>query len=169
MKLRNIIVFAALVALYSCNQPTKETNENTSVSKAEVIETSSNTPTTENVADAPKAFAAFKFEESTHDFGEIEQGDVVKHTFQFTNSGDAPLLISDIKTTCGCTTPNYTREPVAPGETGQIDVQFNSAGKAGVQNKVITIYANTQNQRETVSITTSVKVEKAIEGPFKVQ
>lgn len=171
MKLKSILGVAIVFALYSCDKPVNQEVGDSSVAKAEVIETSNTTSAAQTPAEtnAPKAYAAFKFEESTHDFGEIKQGDVVKHTFKFTNSGEAPLLISDIKTTCGCTTPKYTREPVQPGETGEIDVQFNSSGKSGKQNKVITIFANTMNQRETISITTSIKVEKQIDGPFKVQ
>lgn len=171
MNLRNILGVIILFTLYSCDKPASQTEQATAsaAEKAEVIETSNTTAAETSNVETPKTFAAFQFEKSTHDFGEIKQGDIVKHTFKFTNIGEAPLLISDIRTTCGCTTPNYTREPIAPGESGEIDVQFNSNGKSGVQNKVITIFANTEKQRETVSITTSVKVEKKMDGPFKVQ
>ncbi len=167
------IALTLFVLLQACsNEQTQEsTTQEKETPKAKVVETA-NTAAPEKdqpTAKEDKAFAAFSFEETEHYFGEIKQGDIVKHTFNFTNIGDAPLLITDIKTTCGCTTPNYTREPVAPGESGEIEVQFNSAGKSGLQNKVITIYANTKQQRETISISTLVKVEKEVKGPYKVQ
>lgn len=118
---------------------------------------------------AKPTFPAFDFEETDYDFGEIKEGKVVKHVFRFKNSGDAPLLISDIQTTCGCTTPAYTKTAVAPGEFGEIQVEFNSAGRAGIQRKIITILANTKSQRASLSIAANVAVEKIIQGPYKVQ
>lgn len=110
-----------------------------------------------------KSYAAFNFNEKVHDFGTINAGEVVSHTFNFTNTGQAPLIITDIKTTCGCTTPNYTKTPIQPGETGEIVVQFNSSGKSGVQNKDITIYANTEGSVEKIMIKTNV--QPAAGGP----
>jgi hypothetical protein len=84
-----------------------------------------------------------EFAYTTYDFGEIVQGEVVKHSFSFTNTGDAPLIISNANASCGCTVPSYPKEPLAPGEKGEIVVQFNSAGKMGPQNKSVSITANT--------------------------
>lgn len=96
------------------------------------------------------------FEESAHDFGDIFQGDRVTHTFTYENTGNEPLIISDVRTTCGCTATNWNREPLAPGETASITVNFNSAGKSGVQNKVVTILSNAVNSSERVKITTNI-------------
>lgn len=92
----------------------------------------------EVVATAP----AMKFEKTEFNFGEINQGDKVSHTFSFTNTGDAPLIISNARASCGCTVPKWPREPIAPGQTSKIDVVFNSAGKRGRQTKSITITTN---------------------------
>lgn len=97
-----------------------------------------------------------KFTEMSHDFGDIEQGDKVQHVFEFTNSGDAPVVISNVLTTCGCTAPNWPRDPIAPGESSKIEVTFNSAGKIGHQNKVITIMSNATNNPERVKIVTNI-------------
>lgn len=97
-----------------------------------------------------------KFTEMSHDFGDIEQGDKVQHVFEFTNSGDAPIVISNVLTTCGCTAPNWPRDPIAPGESSKIEVTFNSAGKIGHQNKVITIMSNATNNPERVKIVTNI-------------
>jgi hypothetical protein len=92
-------------------------------------------------ANAPKT--TLKFDETNFDFGDINEGDVVKHSFAFTNTGNNPLLITDVTRTCGCTIPFYPKEPIAPGAKGTIEVQFNSTGKKDLQDKTVTVIANT--------------------------
>ena len=101
---------------------------------------------------APK----FRFVESKYDFGEIIQGDVVEHHFEFSNDGEIPLIISKIITTCGCTAPTWPKEPINPGEKGKIKIIFNSTGKIGRQNKVVTILSNTSNQKERLFIMANI-------------
>jgi len=100
---------------------------------------------------------AITFEESKYDFGSVPQGGVVEHTFKFKNTGTAPLIISNIGVSCGCTTPEWTKAPVAPGKTGTISAKFNSAGKMGMQNKVLTIESNATAGSTTVSLVGEVK------------
>ncbi len=96
------------------------------------------------------------FSESAFDFGEITQGDKVEHVFQFENTGNKPLIISNVQTTCGCTAPQWPRTDIKPGEKGELKVVFNSRGKRGRQNKVITVISNASNNPERVKIVTSV-------------
>lgn len=84
--------------------------------------------------------AEFKFEEETYNFGQIEQGDIVDHTFHFQNVGTEPLMIENIKVTCGCTTPSYSKVAIEPGGNGEVQAKFNSTGKMGAQMKSLTIY-----------------------------
>ncbi len=98
----------------------------------------------------------FKFDETKHDFGDISQGDVVEHQFKFTNTGKEPLIISRIVTTCGCTAPTWPKEPIKPGESGKIKIVFNSTGKIGRQNKVVTILSNSVNQKEQLFIVANI-------------
>ncbi|MGI9544628.1 MAG: DUF1573 domain-containing protein [Cyclobacteriaceae bacterium] len=100
------------------------------------------------------------FAESTKSFGDITQGDVVQHIFQFTNEGTQPLILSNVLTTCGCTATEWPRDPIAPGKSGEIHVKFNSAGKMGPQNKIVTIVSNATNPKEKVSIKTNVLPKK---------
>lgn len=100
--------------------------------------------------------AKITFEESVFEFGEITQGDRVEHTFNYTNTGTVPLIISNVKTTCGCTAPDWSREALAPGESQVMTIKFNSAGKMGMQNKVITISSNAVNNPERIKITANV-------------
>lgn len=78
-----------------------------------------------------------------YDFGTLTEGDTVEHVFEFTNTGEFPLIINNITASCGCTTPEWPREPVAPGAKSSVRVRFNSRGKVGEQNKTITVFANT--------------------------
>lgn len=100
------------------------------------------------------------FTETSHDFGDIVQGDRVEYIFQFENTGTEPLILSDVRTTCGCTAPEWPREPVAPGENAELKVMFNSTGKIGVQNKVITVMSNAVNSPARVKIVTNVLTSK---------
>ena len=86
--------------------------------------------------------AEFKFEKETHDFGKIPQGKPVSVDFNFTNVGDEPLIISNVETTCGCTTKEYTKTPVKPGGTGVVTVTFNAANVNPGFSKAITIKSN---------------------------
>jgi len=83
-------------------------------------------------------------EKQVYDFGTITEGDTVEHNFAFTNTGEFPLIINNITASCGCTTPEWPRDPIAPGQQSSIKVRFNSKGKMGMQNKTITIFANTE-------------------------
>ncbi|MEK6783237.1 MAG: DUF1573 domain-containing protein [Bacteroidota bacterium] len=86
------------------------------------------------------------WEKSTHDFGDMAQGDKVEHAFKFTNTGNEPLVITNVEVTCGCTLPkSWPRDPIMPGNNGEIVVAFNSAGKIGKQNKVVTVVSNASN------------------------
>jgi hypothetical protein len=96
------------------------------------------------------------FAENKHDFGTIKEGDVVKHTFKFKNTGNQPLLVSEVRVTCGCTTPDWTKTPVAPGENGFITAQFNSTGKPGQNHKVITVVSNSVTGNVPLSFVTTV-------------
>jgi hypothetical protein len=83
-------------------------------------------------------------EEGTYDFGKVKDGDVVEKSFAFKNTGEAPLVISNISASCGCTTPEWPKDPIAPGGESNIVVKFNTTGKPGQQNKTVTITANTE-------------------------
>jgi hypothetical protein len=84
-----------------------------------------------------------KYENNEFDYGFIDEGEVVKHIYKFTNTGDVPLVISNCKGSCGCTVPTWPKEPVPPGGQGEIKVEFNSKGKPGPQRKQVTVTANT--------------------------
>ena len=89
--------------------------------------------------------AAFSWNEQVFDFGKIARGKPVTHEFEFTNSGGALLLIKDVKPSCGCTTPEWTKEAISPNKSGFIKATYNAA-TLGVFNKTITVFSNTGAQ-----------------------
>jgi hypothetical protein len=97
---------------------------------------------TEIAAD-PATLGAFSFDQMEFNFGTIIEGKEVQHVFNFVNNGSSPLIISNISASCGCTTPDWTKTPINPGDKGFVKVSFNSTGKAGAQSPVVTIQANT--------------------------
>ncbi len=98
----------------------------------------------------------FAFDEEKYDFGTINEGDIVEHEFTFTNTGDAPLIITSATGSCGCTVPEKPNEPIAPGESSKIKVSFNSTGKPGNQQKTVTINANTVPATKLIYISAQV-------------
>lgn len=82
-------------------------------------------------------------EESVYDFGTVKDGEVVEKSFAFQNTGNGPLVISNITASCGCTTPEWPKDPIPPGGESNILVRFNTTGKPGQQSKAVTITANT--------------------------
>ena len=101
----------------------------------------------------PDYLPIMTFDEERIDFGTIKEGDKVTKVFKFTNTGKSNLVISNVSATCGCTVPNnWPKEPIEPGDKGQIEVTFNSQGKSGQQVKQITILANTSPGQNTVAL-----------------
>lgn len=91
----------------------------------------------------PATATSIAFEEAVFDYGKINEGEKVQHVYKFKNTGTKPLIISDAKGSCGCTVPQWSKEPLAPGQEGEIKVEFDSKGKVGKQSKTVTITANT--------------------------
>ena len=153
------LIVAAALLLSACNQD--KTEVGTEGMNAAATEAAAN-PTVDNpnvvsedVTPNPDA-PVLTFDEQEHDFGDIPANAVVRHTFTFTNTGKTPLLIEDASASCGCTTPSWTKEPVAPGAKGQMEVQFDSKGKTGLQNKQVNVRANTQPSTTAVYIKANV-------------
>jgi len=84
-----------------------------------------------------------RFDVKEHDFGKVKEKDGnVTYVFNFTNHGNAPLVINKVQASCGCTTPTWTKEPVEAGKKGAITVTYNTSGKSGLFTKTITVYSN---------------------------
>ena len=124
----------------------------------------------ENVAAAAERDAVagdlpvISFEEAEHDFGTIKNGTPVETKFKYTNTGKAPLVVSNIKSTCGCTVPqDWSKEPLAPGESAEFTVKFNGKGKNQIS-KTITLTTNTEKGSEMVKIKAFIEADPAEEA-----
>lgn len=113
--------------------------------------------TTEMIKDSTRV----EFVETQFAFDTIKQDDKVEHTFLLKNVGDKNLFITNAFGSCGCTVPEYPKEPIAPGKTGEVKVTFNSAGKEGMQQKTITLTMNTDKRSELLYLNGFVKANKS--------
>jgi hypothetical protein len=109
---------------------------------------------TANIASAQQKEASITVADSaTHDFGTIkETGGPVTHTFTVLNNGEKPLVITRVVASCGCTTPDWTKEPIAPGQTGEIKVTYNPSGRPGPFTKTASVYSNGKVGSYTLTI-----------------
>lgn len=150
--MKKILTYAiALSMVVACGDATQKVEEQQKL-PAELVK---NPKTAEsNAAEVGRPIISFEKEE--HDFGTVIEGEKLSYSFRFTNTGDAPLIISHAKGSCGCTVPNWSKKPVAPGETGTIDVSFNSAGRSGKQTKAVTLTTNAVPNTKVIRITSEV-------------
>jgi hypothetical protein len=112
---------------------------------------------------------ALAFAETEFDFGTIKEGDVVEHVYSFTNTGEAPLIIQNAQPSCGCTAPDWTKEPIPVGGKGYVKARFDSNGKVNLQNKTITVSANTWPKQTVLRFKAMVnpKTQQPSEGPVR--
>ena len=153
--MRNIFLpIIAILLFASCQDMAKKVDDSKlSTDLVKTDKTSVKSP--EKKVGSPE----FTFVEEEHDFGLLVDGEKVAYSFVFTNTGDVPLIISNAKGSCGCTVPNWPKDPIAPGEKGAIDVSFNSSGRKGIQNKAVTLTANTNPNRKVIKIKAEIKTE----------
>ncbi|MGB3144955.1 MAG: DUF1573 domain-containing protein [Maribacter sp.] len=150
-----IVGLISMVAFTSCKENASNKIKSDNVAEAAVRD------------EASKAVPVMSFEKAEHDFGTIEQGTPQETAFKFTNTGNAPLIITDAKSSCGCTVPNPPKDPIAPGETGELMVKFNGSGQNQVT-KTITVTANTEKGSEILRIKAFVNPKGAAPlGPVK--
>lgn len=109
-----------------------------------------------------------EFDQTTFDFGTIKEGQKVSHTYQVKNTGEAPLIIQNAQPSCGCTVPDWTKTPIPAGGTGYVKAEFDSKGKAGIQDKTITVTANTWPKVTTLRFKAQVNPQATgANGPLK--
>jgi Protein of unknown function (DUF1573). len=131
MNKKHLLLFFGLFLMFSCN------TSNEGKLSTDLV---SNPKSAENKSD--KA-AEITFEKTEHDFGKLLQGEVVSYTFKFKNTGNAPLLISEVNKSCGCTASEYSKDPIKPDEEGTLKITYDSKGHNGFQNKTLNVKTNT--------------------------
>lgn len=168
LKFLSLAVFAIL-AIPSCKND-KAANSTESTTTTDASSTPANASEVANAAGttgeatppAPTGpTTTMEFETLVYDFGEVMEGTLVKYQYKFKNTGNEPLVISDAKGSCGCTVPDWPREPIPPGGSAAINVQFDSKGKGSddgsKQSKRVTVTANTNPAQTYLTVTGIVK------------
>ena len=147
-----LLVTSLFLMITSCKKEEEKTND--IQSDTNVVTDSPSTPTP---PPADEKYPEISFEKQEHDFGTIKQGDKVTYEFKFKNTGQADLLISDAKGSCGCTVPEYPKTPIKPGEDGKLKVSFDSSGKSGLNTKSVTITCNTKENNKIINIKANIE------------
>ncbi len=156
LRITQSIIFLALItfSFISCtnaqkgeavvDQPLLE-NERTNLSNQE----------SSGIADVDVAIITV--DNDIYDFGVVKEGEKVTHVYNFTNTGKAPLILSNVSASCGCTTPEYSKHPINPGEKGSVTVVFDSRNQVGMQQKIITVMSNADPSRTILQLKGEVK------------
>ncbi|MFN4028234.1 MULTISPECIES: DUF1573 domain-containing protein [Flavobacterium] len=155
----NVLLVVALLALTTA---CKNENVNDKEVLLDTVSTQRPEPTAVEASSAQLPsdgkYAEMTFQEEAHDFGTIKQGDKVSTDFKFKNTGEADLIITSARGSCGCTVPDYPKTPIKPGETANIKVSFDSKGKQGNTNKTVTILCNTREGNKILRINANIEV-----------
>jgi len=138
------VLALASVLFFSCGNAQKEKVEAATIGPAAAA--------TDSLSKAAAQLGKIEFAESAFDFGQVKEGAEVKHTFVLKNTGDAPVILSKVTASCGCTQPEFSKSPILPGGTSDIRVTFKSEGQVGKQQKIITIQSNASNGMTTVQL-----------------
>lgn len=167
MKKTIAIVALGAILLTACKENQKA--ETVETATTEAVTTEENTVPAETAAPEvssqadlikeaqSKPLTTLVLSENHFDFGKIKKGESVKHVYEVTNTGSNPLIISNVKPACGCTAPEFTKDPILPGQRGQITLAFDSSSFEGVQNKQAEIYANTEKAPILLTFTADVQ------------
>ena len=151
MKIK-IVYLLFLLPFLCCNSKQEKLPSGENKLSPDIVD---NPATANGKADTSKV-PKFYFAETTHHFGEIKEGDIVTYIFKFKNVGGSQLVIAQAKGSCGCTVPEYSKNPVQPGDEGEIKVTFDSHGKSGMESKTVTVLANTIPATKVLTISAEV-------------
>ena len=170
------LFIAALVAVVSISCKDRDAEKKIAQLESRLAELegkkSPATPTPTPAAPAPEEkpegpLPVMEFGRTDHDFGTINEGDVVEYTYSFKNTGAAPLIIQGAQGSCGCTVPDWTKDPIPVGGTGFVKAKFDSNGKPNIQNKTVTVTANTWPKQTVLRFKAMVTPKTAADGPVK--
>ena len=173
---RIISVLALVVVMMSCRDRAAEKRIAELESRLAQIEgnksVAQSTPAATPAATTPDAkpegpLPVINFETVDHDFGTITEGQKVTYTYKVKNTGEAPLLIQSAQPSCGCTVPTFSKDPIPVGGTGFVTAEFDSSGKPGINNKTITVTANTWPKVTTLRFKAMVTPKAEANGPVR--
>ena len=155
-RMRQLLVVAILTLAVSClNKTDKEKSSDLTASSVPLAPTPSTA-----VVDESK-LTSIQWLDSSKSMGTVTEGGTLKINYRFKNSGSKPLVIEKVQPGCGCTVADYPKQPIAPGEEGEITAEFDTKGREGVQKKNITVVANTRENTYTLYFDVTVNKAKS--------
>ena len=173
MKAKLIVLIVMVVLATACKDKEAEKKIAALEARLSELEGKKNTPVlsqnpqpTQPEVKPEGPLPVFQFETTDHDFGTITEGQKVTYTYKFKNTGDAPLIVQEAKGSCGCTASDWSKMPIPPGGEGYVKAEFDSNGKPNVQNKTVTVTANTW-PKQTVLKFKAMVMPKSGAGPTK--
>ena len=175
MKAKLIVLFVMAVALTACKDKEAEKKIAALEARLSELEGKKSGPLSSQPALTPERdevkpegpLPAFQFDQTEHDFGTINEGQKVIHVYKFKNTGDAPLIIQEAKGSCGCTASDWTKVPIPVGGEGFVKAEFDSNGKPNIQNKTVTVTANTWPKQTVLKFKAMVTPKAESNGPVK--
>lgn len=151
------LICIALMGIMACSDSNENDTDSSKTDKDDRISNIIRNPVTADGSQDTVNVAKITFDESVHHFGSVKEGEVVRVSYKFTNTGRVPLLIADARATCGCTVPEWPKNTIEPGESDVILVEFDTQGKKYDQNRPISIIANTLPRQTDIFITGHVE------------
>lgn len=160
--MKNLVKLLPIVAVLSLASCTKDQSADQLVSTEDAVvvdqQTVETVPTAEATAQAVSGpLTTLALSESAFAFGKVKKGEQVEHIYEVTNTGTNPLIISQVKPGCGCTVPDYTKDPILPGQKGKITLKFDSAQFDGLVNKQAEVYANVEKAPVIIGFSADVQ------------
>ncbi len=152
-----VFILFSFIVITGCQKVEEQQNNQSLIQSEKEVNNATNSNPEAKTEDAGSKVTKIEFEKDNHDFGLIKEGEKVSHVFKFKNVGTEPLVIKNVKPACGCTTPDWTKDPVPPGGEGKIEVSFDSQGRTGIQNKSVEVFANTDPEVHTLKFKGEVK------------
>jgi hypothetical protein len=149
MNMRLVVFFLFALLIISCS-------DNRELKTVKITSDLIQNPATASGKKMNGNMPIIQFDKTEHDFGIILQGEKVSYTFKYKNIGNSDLIINNAKASCGCTVPHFSREPIAPGQSGEIEVVFDSGNRSGRQTKNITVWSNCQPNQTILKIFTEI-------------
>lgn len=154
INMKNIRFIATLFVgagfLFACGSGTEQSTETTQELR---LAKQGQQPVAQHVIPVgAEGQAILTFESDSFNFGTVKVGEIVEHEFTLTNTGEAPLIISNVHASCGCTTPDYSKAPIGPGEKGMVKVRFDSNGQMGNQHKIVTVTSNAMEKNTLLHV-----------------
>ena len=172
MKAKLILLIVIAASLTACKDKEAEKKIAALEARLTELEGKKNVPSQPVIQAPPEVkpegpLPVMQFDQMEHDFGTINEGQKVTHVYKFKNTGDAPLIIQEAKGSCGCTASDWTKTPIPAGGEGFVKAEFDSNGKPNVQNKTVTVTANTWPKQTTLKFKAMVTPKDQAGAPVK--